>query len=617
MNYFCTYLDNRYLSRGLALYRSLKQHCSSFRIWVLCMDSDAYEALVNLDLPDVQPLTLAEFEREDEALLQAKQNRSLLEYYFTCTPSLPLFVLKHNSGVNLITYLDADLFFYSDPTPLLTELEGHSVGIIGHRFPEALRHLETLGIYNVGWLSFRRDDRAYRCLEWWRERCNEWCSDQPEEGRFADQKYLDDWPARFEGVAVLRHQGANLAPWNLANHEVAANRGQLWVEGRPLIFFHFHALRRISWRLFDCNLAHYGTVLSPLVRHQIYHPYLKALQEIEEQLPASASQNGSKSLVRHANAARSQGIRSLPKRFGRPIYEVRNFVKGLLARQYLMAPKVAPRSRGGQPARQSPVELSALHKARKVEGGKRTRALMVENTGTKPLISVITVVRNGEKHLEQAIRSVIHQPYPSIEYIVIDGASSDGTMDIIRRYDEHIDYWLSEPDQGIYEAMNKGWSTSRGDYVYYLGSDDVLLSLPISVLSEAYRQDIDIVFGDVRLSNGRQFRSRYGFQLLLNNTLHHQGLFLKRSLFDSSPFQEIYKVFSDFDLNQRLFKQRKRALAARETVAMFRLTRPSDQFSRAEFFQIVRSNFGVVVMMVSYLFLKARGFSFRLQGWKR
>jgi len=617
MNYFCTYLDIRYLPRGLALYRSLKRHCHSFRIWVLCMDSAAYETLVELDLPEVQPLCLAEFERGDETLLQAKKNRSLIEYYFTCTPSLPLFILKHNRGVDVITYLDADLFFYSDPTPLLAELEGHSVGIIEHRFPEELRHLETLGIYNVGWLSFRRDDRAYCCLEWWRERCNEWCCDQPGEGRFADQKYLDDWPARFDGVRVLRHHGANLAPWNLSNHQVTAHQGQLWVEGQPLIFFHFHALRRISRRFFDCNLAHYGAVLSPLVRNQIYHPYLKVLQEIEVQLPTSASQNERKSLVRHANAPRSQSIKSFPKRSLRAIKAVRDFVKGVLARQYLMASKVAPRSRGSQPTRTFQAELPPLRKASKVEGGKRTRGLFAEKSDAKPLISVITVVRNGEKYLEQAIRSVIEQPYPSIEYIIIDGGSSDGTMDIIRRYEEQIDYWLSEPDQGIYEAMNKGWSISRGDYVYYLGSDDVLLSLPISVLSEAYRNDVDIVFGDVRLNNGRHFRSRYGFQLLLNNTLHHQGLFLKRSLFDSSPFQEVYKVFSDFDLNQRLFKQRKRALPAHETVAMFRLTRPSDQFSRAEFFQIVRSNFGIVVMMVSYLFLKARGLVFRLQGWER
>ena len=224
---------------------------------------------------------------------------------------------------------------------------------------------------------------------------------------------------------------------------------------------------------------------------------------------------------------------------------------------------------------------------------------------------------NGKQYLEQAIRSVITQPYEHIEYIVIDGGSKDGTVDIIRRYEGQIDYWVSEPDEGIYDAMNKGWAASHGDYVYYLGADDVLLNLPISSLAQAYRDNVDLAYGDVRLSNGRYFRSRYGIGLLVNNTLHHQGLFLKRSLFDTPPFRKDYKVFSDFDLNQRLYKQGKRALAVHQPIALFRLTRTREQSRPAEFFQIVRDNFGVVVMMASYLFLKVRGLAFRLRGWDR
>src|SRR5262249_39830918 len=154
MYYFCTYFDVRYLSRGLALYHSLKWYCPSFRIWILCMDSATHHAVDELNLPEIQPIALGEFERGDESLLYAKQNRSLLEYYFTCTPSLLLFILRNYPQVDLITYLDADLFFYSDPSPLFVEMGVQSVAIIGHRFPQSLQHLHTLGIYNVGWLSF-------------------------------------------------------------------------------------------------------------------------------------------------------------------------------------------------------------------------------------------------------------------------------------------------------------------------------------------------------------------------------------------------------------------------------------------------------------------------------
>src|SRR5438093_9398279 len=149
MYYFCTYFDHRYMSRGLALYRSLKRHCPSFRIWMLCMDPEAYRELAELSLAEVHPLTLDEFERGDEALLQAKQSRSLLEYYFTCTPSLPLFILNHYLEVDRITYLDADLFFYADPGAIFTEIGDRSIAIVGHRFSRRLQHLEALWIYKV------------------------------------------------------------------------------------------------------------------------------------------------------------------------------------------------------------------------------------------------------------------------------------------------------------------------------------------------------------------------------------------------------------------------------------------------------------------------------------
>jgi len=233
-----------------------------------------------------------------------------------------------------------------------------------------------------------------------------------------------------------------------------------------------------------------------------------------------------------------------------------------------------------------------------------------------PLVSIVTVVLDGKEYLEQTIRSVMNQPY-GVEYIVIDGGSTDGTLDIIKRYENHIDYWVSEPDEGIYDAMNKGWDVSRGKYVYYLGADDVLLSLPVSFLTKAYSDDVDLVYGDVCLSNGRYFKSHYGMGLLFNNSLHHQGLFLRRSLFSKAPFRKEYKVFSDFDLNQRLYKQRRKALATHQPVAFFRLTRTREQSRSAEFFQIVRGNFGVAAVAVSYLFLKFRGLAFRLRGWDR
>jgi hypothetical protein len=273
------------------------------------MDTASYKTLRQLNLPNLQLIALEDFERGDTELLQAKRNRTPVEYYFTCTPSLPLFVLNHFPEIDLITYLDADLFFFAHPALVYEEIANHSVAIISHRFPTQLRHLETRGIFNVGWLSFRRDEYALACLYWWRKQCLEWCYDRIEEGRFADQKYLDDWPTRFQNVIVLHHKGANLAPWNLANYNLhLVNGTQVWVDEQPLIFFHFHGLKRIQSWLYNPNLAIYQAYPTRLVRQNIFAPYIETLLKAT---PAESLL--SKGTIRETNSLWFQTLRRLKR----------------------------------------------------------------------------------------------------------------------------------------------------------------------------------------------------------------------------------------------------------------------------------------------------------------
>ncbi len=277
--YFCTYFDRNYLVRGLTLFRSLSNHAEPFVLWVLCFDDFTYNVLSKINLPNLKPISLREFEHGDNALLAAKQNRSRVEYYFTCTPSLSLYILNKFPEADLITYLDADLFFYSDPTPIYEELAKRSVLIVEHRFPEHVRHdEEKFGIYNVGFASFRNDMHGRQCLQWWRERCIEWCYDRAEEGLFADQKYLDDWPDRFREVVVLQHKGGGLAPWNWMNYDIQFQDGTITVDGDRLIFFHFHHLKAVNWWMYDTGLSGYKKVPFTL-RRRIYVPYVRALQQ--------------------------------------------------------------------------------------------------------------------------------------------------------------------------------------------------------------------------------------------------------------------------------------------------------------------------------------------------
>lgn len=276
MIHYCTYLDRNYLTRAMALHRSLVRHSPPFTLWALCFDDDAYAALEALQLAGVRPIRLAELETGDPELLEVKGSRSTVEYYFTCSPSLPLYVLRSHPEVELITYLDADLLFYSTPQPIFDELGEGSVLIVPHRFPERLRHLEVYGVYNVGLLSFRNDKPGRAVLEGWREQCLEWCFDRVEDGRFADQRYLDAWPGR-PGVVILQDPGAGLAPWNFMRHRIDLGTEPPSVDGRPLVFYHFHGLKAIRPGLWDIGLDQYGP-MERVLRAWLYRGYINELQ---------------------------------------------------------------------------------------------------------------------------------------------------------------------------------------------------------------------------------------------------------------------------------------------------------------------------------------------------
>ena len=147
-----------------------------------------------------------------------------------------------------------------------------------------------------------------------------------------------------------------------------------------------------------------------------------------------------------------------------------------------------------------------------------------------PLITVITVVYNGAKYLEETILSVINQTYPNVEYIIIDGGSTDGTPDIIKKYEDYIDYWVSEKDKGIYDAMNKGWLiTHPTAFTVYLGAGDKVVSLPL------INTNNEIIYGNVYIGDVL-FESTLKNGFKYGNSVHHQALFIPKKLSISPPF---------------------------------------------------------------------------------
>jgi hypothetical protein len=284
---YCTYFDHRYAARGVAMIRSLLRHAPATRVWVLCMDMESHELFRKLNEPGLNFIHYSDFEAGDEALQAAKRDgRTLMEYYFTCTASLIRFVMHKAPHAEFVTYLDADLWFFADPEPIYMEMANAAVLIIPHRYPRGQEARQRYGIFNVGWVSFRRTPVGLACLEWWRNQCLEWCFDIVDEtnDRFADQRYLNRFATLFRDVCSLQHPGANLAPWNVAGHHLELRDKIVMVDRQPLLFFHFHGLKRAGRRLFLTSHGHYGAPVSSIARKHVYRPYLSELLRVEHEL---------------------------------------------------------------------------------------------------------------------------------------------------------------------------------------------------------------------------------------------------------------------------------------------------------------------------------------------
>ena len=244
VRHYCTLFDRTYLIKGLAMYQSLEQHAGDFRLFILCMDDLAYDVLDQLKLRHAELIRLSAFENAD--LLAVKADRSVAEYCWTCAPCLPAYLLERHPGIDFITYLDADLLFFSSPEPVYSEIGCASSVIVEHRFAPLFQPSIVNGKYNVQWVSFRRDVHGLETLHWWRDKCIEWCYYRLEDDRMGDQKYLDCWTERFQGVHELQHVGAGTGPWNFSNYRIQDRDQQVWVDDVPLVFYHFHGYRMLE-----------------------------------------------------------------------------------------------------------------------------------------------------------------------------------------------------------------------------------------------------------------------------------------------------------------------------------------------------------------------------------
>lgn len=283
MYYFCTLFDQRYLSRGLALYHSLNKHLKGdFHLFVVAFDALTLQVLQQHPIDHLTVIALSDF--EDDLLKKIKPTRSAGEYCWTCTPSIIRYVLL-TYQLPHCTYLDADVYFFNSPASYIAAQHAFDVSITPHRYTPEYDKTDSVGTYCVQFLTFYRTQNALNILNWWRNACIEWCYDRFEAGRFGDQKYLEDWPRRFEGVYVIEDFGVGAAPWNIQQAQpiqgATTHQLQVGEQHCPLVFYHFHGVR-LGPQLGRFDLGEYK--LSPWVIKQIYQPYLAELHRIERDL---------------------------------------------------------------------------------------------------------------------------------------------------------------------------------------------------------------------------------------------------------------------------------------------------------------------------------------------
>jgi hypothetical protein len=282
---FVTLFNSNYLSRGLVLYESLDAQCDVFHLYVIAFDDSTLNYLKNNSKPHLTVISLKQF--EDEKLLAIKNTRSATEYCWTCTPSTVAYCIQ-TFQLDHCVYLDADMCFYSNPKSLFEEWGHHSVLITEHRYTAIYDQSKTSGIYCVQFVGFKNDPSGMEVLEYWRNACIDWCYARVENGKFGDQKYLDDWTTKFKNVHVLQHLGGGIAPWNVQQYDFINENNKIIGTERSSkkifesIFFHFHGLKFFENDIVSLTNASYA--IDKNTMNLFYFPYIKWLNKIKQEI---------------------------------------------------------------------------------------------------------------------------------------------------------------------------------------------------------------------------------------------------------------------------------------------------------------------------------------------
>lgn len=244
----------------------------------------------------------------------------------------------------------------------------------------------------------------------------------------------------------------------------------------------------------------------------------------------------------------------------------------------------------------------------------------------RPLVSIITVVYNGEKHLENTINSIINQSYKNIEYIIIDGASKDRTIEIIKRYESKISKWISEPDKGIYDAMNKGLQIAKGDYVWFINAgDEIYSSDTLKNIFDKSTTFADIYYGETeemeesgerigmrRLKTPEQLTWK---NLSMGMVVCHQSIIVKKEIIENYNIN--YKYSADIDWMINVLKKSEGIINTKLILSKFKtggISRNNIIKSLKERFKIMAKHYGFFTTLFNHFIIGTKFIFFVLRN---
>lgn len=272
MRTYCTLFDKNYLYQGVALYNSLKRCTGDFKLYTLCMDSISYSMMMKMESESLVPISVDELITPEISAVRDRTTHG--QFCWVCQPLLCEFILD-NYDHDMVTYLEADSLFFSDPEVLFRELGERAISLVPHNFSPTFDNSTHAGRFCVQFNAFRRNDVGRAILEYWKLSCYKYNKETPLV--YPGQTCLNDWPERFDGVKIIEHPGAGVAPWNIQHVKFEIRDSAPYVDGVPIVFYHYHQYGR--YENGSHELGSYP--LSKQVIDAIYKTYIREIAAAE------------------------------------------------------------------------------------------------------------------------------------------------------------------------------------------------------------------------------------------------------------------------------------------------------------------------------------------------